>query len=134
MEFRSGCSIGSAHPGFPVWLTFWRILRFSCLPHNKWAIAAGLTISPDSVKGDFFAGQTNSDSALYIDCAGLNGISDAGSGVETYNQDGLAGVPFIPVSATPEPGTSSLLLTGVTLLALMVVLRKRKVQGLAQAA
>jgi hypothetical protein len=56
-----------------------------------------------------------------------------GSAGDTVNYSGTLTYNYSPV-ATPEPGTSTLLVTGVGLLGLMVVLRKRKVQRLAQAA
>ena len=62
-----------------------------------------------------------------------------GSTVLTLTTDGLVGdsmvmTEFSPITSTPEPGPSSLLLSGVGLLGVMVMLRKRKVQGLTQGA
>jgi hypothetical protein len=53
-----------------------------------------------------------------------------------YNADhppGFYFAEFAPAVATPEPGSLALTLTGVGLLGLMVVMRKRKAPGLAQA-
>jgi hypothetical protein len=76
---------------------------------------------------------TNPDTPdLFIGIEGANGFSIPGTAAGTYNYGGTDGITFTAV--TPEPGTISLMMTGVGLLGVMVVLRKRKLQALAQSA
>lgn len=76
---------------------------------------------------------TNPDTPeLVIEVGEADGFGIPGTTTGTFNENGADGITFTAVS--PEPGTISLMMTGVGLLGMMVVLRKRKVQALAQSA
>jgi hypothetical protein len=66
------------------------------------------------------------------------GVFDVSDGLITSSGPYTLDDDYVPVTATfsqvPEPGTSSLALIGLAMLGFVAVIRKRKVQGLAQAA